>query len=101
MRLLVEFGFRHDSSLMGSDFTPYYARTGDHFDRTSPYRFGTNVDLVERPVSWILDDFPHFEHVVGDNAGLAPASRVEEVWRAANPLDTWIGSDAPQAQQAC
>ena len=42
---------------------------------------GPNVDLVELPVSWILDDFPYFEHVVGDNTGLAPASQVAEIWR--------------------
>lgn len=81
IKLLVEFGFRYDSSLMGSDFTPYYARVDDRFDQSLPYVFGPNVDLVELPVSWILDDFPHFEHVVGDNTGLAPASGVEQIWR--------------------
>ena len=36
VRLLVEFGFRYDSSLMGQDFTPYDARAEDRFDQVSP-----------------------------------------------------------------
>lgn len=79
--LLLEYGFRYDSSLMGGDFLPYYARQGDRFDAVSPYRFGRNVDLVELPVSWLLDDFPHFEHAE-DNPGLAAPSKVEEIWAA-------------------
>ena len=65
---------------MGDDFTPYYARTGDVFDRVSPYKFGPNIDLVELPVTWVLDDFPHFEFVDGDTYGLSAASKVEEIW---------------------
>ena len=78
--ILLDYGFRYDSSLMGADFTPYYARSGDRFDRVSPYVFGRNVDLVELPVTWLLDDFPHFEHT-DTNGGLSPASKVEEIWR--------------------
>lgn len=78
--ILLDYGFVYDSSLMGSDFTPYYARTGDSHDRVSAYRFGPNVDLVELPVTWLLDDFPHFEFVDRDTSGLSPASRVAEIW---------------------
>ena len=46
---------------MGSDFEPYWCRTGDVIDLDGPYQFGNTVDLVELPVSWVLDDFPHFE----------------------------------------
>lgn len=79
--ILLDYGFRYDSSLMGSDFMPYYARMGDKFDRQSPYEFGVNVDLVELPITWLLDDFPHFEFVDGDTYGLSAASKVEEIWR--------------------
>ena len=79
--ILLDYGFTYDSSLMGSDFTPYYARQGDSFDTVSAYRFGPNVDLVELPVTWLLDDYPHFEFVDKDTYGLSPASRVEEIWR--------------------
>ncbi len=28
-----------------------------------PFRYGEDTDLVEMPISWTLDDFPHFEFV--------------------------------------
>ena len=63
VELLLEHGFRYESSLMGNDFTPYWCRVGDVIQADGPYLFGPEVDLVEMPVSWILDDFPHFEYV--------------------------------------
>jgi peptidoglycan/xylan/chitin deacetylase (PgdA/CDA1 family) len=66
---------------MGGDFIPYYARIGDKYDDTSPCEFGVNVDLVELPITWLLDDFPHFEFVDGDTYGLSAASKVEEIWK--------------------
>ena len=56
--LLVEFGFRYESSLMAHDFRPYWCRLGDVPNAEGPYEFGQPVDLVEMPVSWVLDDFP-------------------------------------------
>ena len=82
--LLVEHGFRYESSLMGHDFQPYWCRTGDVIQPDGPYLFGRTVDLVELPVSWLLDDFPHFEYVRLQNRvspGLSAASKVEEIWR--------------------
>lgn len=82
--LLLKYGFRYESSLMGDDFTPYWCRTGDVIDPDGPYRFGSAVDLVEMPVSWLLDDFPHFEYLRLSNRlspGLSAASKVEEIWR--------------------
>ena len=61
--LLLEYGFVYDSSMMGNDFHPYWCRQGDRFDLESPYHFGEQVDLVEMPVTWGLDDFPAFEYV--------------------------------------
>lgn len=81
MHLLLDYGFSYDSSLMGSDFVPYYARVGDRFDSVSPYVFGRNVDVVELPVAWVMDDFPHFEFVDNDTQGLSAPSKVEEIWR--------------------
>ncbi len=81
--LLIEFGFRYESSLMADDFTPYWCRTGDVIQRDGPYLFGDEVDLVEMPVSWILDDFPHFEYLRSGQLvfpGLSAPSKVEEVW---------------------
>ncbi|NEY91731.1 polysaccharide deacetylase family protein [Tabrizicola oligotrophica] len=81
MEILLDYGFSYDSSLMGSDFVPYYARVGDRYDTVSPYVFGRNVDVVELPVAWVMDDFPHFEFVDNDTQGLSAPSKVEEIWR--------------------
>ena len=81
--LLLEYGFRYESSLMGRDFEPYWCRTGDVIDPDGPYQFGQPVDLVELPVSWVLDDFPHFEFYrseAGRNEGLSSPSKVKEIW---------------------
>jgi peptidoglycan/xylan/chitin deacetylase (PgdA/CDA1 family) len=60
-RLLSEYGFIYDSSMMANDFELYRCRTGDviHLDRAA--EFGPELDLVEVPVSWTLDDFPFLE----------------------------------------
>lgn len=84
IELLLEYGFRYESSLMGKDFEPYWCRVGDVIHQDGPYEFGPSVDLVELPVSWILDDFPHFEYYrvsSRSNPGLSAPSKVEEIWR--------------------
>ncbi len=86
IELLLEQGFQYESSLMGDDFTPYWCRVGDVIQDDGPYLFGNEVDLVEMPVSWILDDFPHFEYLalrsIGvSRSGLSAPSKVEEIWR--------------------
>jgi peptidoglycan/xylan/chitin deacetylase (PgdA/CDA1 family) len=82
--LLLEYGFEYESSLMGSDYAPYWCRVGDEFSTTEEYRWGRPVDLVEVPVAWHLDDFPPFEHVwLRSGAvlqGNAPPSSVGEIW---------------------
>lgn len=83
VELLVEHGFRYESSLMADDFTPHWCRVGDGAPPDGPYRFGERVDLVEMPVSWVLDDFPHFEFVKSGGSlypGLSAGSKVQEVW---------------------
>ncbi|MBV9970506.1 MAG: polysaccharide deacetylase [Xanthobacteraceae bacterium] len=59
--LLLAHGFVYDSSLMGGDYWPYRARRGDLAKLGEPYRFGEETTLIEMPISWSLDDFPHFE----------------------------------------
>jgi peptidoglycan-N-acetylglucosamine deacetylase len=61
--LLLAHGFRYDSSMMGHDDQPYRARTGDQIPLDAPARFGPTTRLIELPVSWTLDDFPHFEYL--------------------------------------
>jgi peptidoglycan/xylan/chitin deacetylase (PgdA/CDA1 family) len=61
--LLLAHGFVYDSSLMGADYWPYRPRRGDHVVLAEPYRNGEETNLIEMPISWSLDDYPHFEFV--------------------------------------
>ncbi|TCT07846.1 polysaccharide deacetylase family protein [Aquabacter spiritensis] len=61
--LLVKHGFKYESSLMGSDYVPYRARRDDVVKLGEPMILGPETDLVELPISWTLDDYPHFEFV--------------------------------------
>jgi peptidoglycan/xylan/chitin deacetylase (PgdA/CDA1 family) len=63
VELLLKHGFQYDSSMMGDDYTPYRVRQGDVIELEMPARFGTPTPLIEVPVSWALDDYPHFEFV--------------------------------------
>ena len=59
--LLLRHGFQYDSSLMGADYLPYRARRGDVAKLGEPFHFGEETAIIEMPISWSLDDFPHFE----------------------------------------
>lgn len=59
--LLVKHGFVYDSSLMADDYIPYRLRTGDVITLEQPAVFGPETRLLEMPISWTLDDYPHFE----------------------------------------
>lgn len=61
VELLLKHGFTYDSSMMGHDISPYQVRLGDETGLLEPMRFGADTELVEMPVSWSLDDHPHFE----------------------------------------
>ncbi len=83
LRLLLKYGFLYESSMMGHDHEPYRARTGDlvHADRAM--EFGQPSPLIEMPISWSLDDFPHFEFLrlpTSVTPGLMNASGVLENW---------------------
>ncbi len=80
VKLLLEYGFKYDSSLMGDDFNPYYVRRGDKYPLDAPLLFGKPVDLVELPVSWSLDDFPASEYIIGANTGLINPRDLEARW---------------------
>jgi peptidoglycan/xylan/chitin deacetylase (PgdA/CDA1 family) len=69
-RLLEEYGFEYDASLLGAD-RPHWVRDGDR-----------QTTLVEVPSAWELTDSGHFMMVpsAGMPGGKAP-SHVEEVWR--------------------
>jgi peptidoglycan-N-acetylglucosamine deacetylase len=81
--LLLRHGFQYDSSLMGADYLPYRARRGDIAMLGEPFRFGEETALIEMPISWSLDDFPHFEFMRTTTTilpGLKPARLVMQNW---------------------
>jgi len=92
--LLLAHGFVYDSSMMGHDWLPYYARRGDAVEAEAPMRFGQPSPLVEMPISWSLDDFPHFEYLV-DRTGVRPGLQ-----NAGGVLENWWGDYAYMAREA-
>ena len=81
--LLLAQGFEYDSSLMGGDYVPYRARVGDHVELGKPLGFGHESPLIEMPISWTMDDHPHFEFMRLPNSvmpGLQSPRTVLEGW---------------------
>ena len=83
--LLLEMGFEYESSMMGTDFSPYWCRVGDEWSATEEFRFGKPVDLVEVPVAWHLDDWPYFEYVA------TPKRTTMGLRNPNDPLTVWKG----------
>ena len=63
VELLLQHRFVYDSSMMGHDYCPYRVRRNDVITLEAPAVFGERTRLIEMPVSWSLDDYPHFEFV--------------------------------------
>ena len=83
VELLLKHGFLYDSSMMGHDYLPYRARNGDEVSLDEPFVFGPETELVELPISWTLDDYPHFEFLRTANTilpGLTNANDVLSNW---------------------
>ena len=81
--LLLAHGFVYNSSLMGADYRPYRARRGDRAELGKPFQFGEATALIEMPISWSLDDYPHFEFMrtaATVMPGLQSAHVVMENW---------------------
>ena len=64
---------------MGNDFFPYMIRpcTADMERGNS---FGEPSKIMELPVSWYLDDFPHSEFVM-TRTGMKAPSQYYEIWK--------------------
>lgn len=80
--IAAELGLAYDSSMMADDVHPYRIREGDVHDAQAGSRFGRPGPLVEVPVSWALDDWPHFEPGAKGVGPMSAASKVEEIWSA-------------------
>jgi peptidoglycan-N-acetylglucosamine deacetylase len=82
LELLEEHGFLYDSSLMADDFRPYRPRIGDRVSRDEPLVPGREARLWELPMSFELDDWPHFQFAFGPpyRQGLSAPGKVLEIW---------------------
>jgi len=83
VELFLKHGFLYDSSMMGNDHMPYRVRLGDVIELEKPAVFGRETRLIEMPVSWTLDDYPHFEFLRTKATilpGLMNANAVLENW---------------------
>ncbi len=72
-------GFRYDSSLMAGDAWPYRVRHRDRHTPADGTQWGHEGELLEVPVYWAMDDWPHFEPGAGRD-GLSAPSKVLEIW---------------------
>ncbi len=79
LELAGELGIRYDSSLMADDVRLHRVRRGDIHDRARS-AFGPVGSLVEVPISWALDDWPHFEPGGKGVGPMSAPSKVEEIW---------------------
>jgi len=82
--LMLKHGFTYDSSMMGDDYTPYYARQGDVIELEKPAVMGKASRLVEMPIHWSTDDSPHFEFV------RTATSIRQGLMKAGDVLDNWV-----------
>jgi len=84
IELLLAHGFMYDSSMMGHDYSPYRVRRGDVITLEQPAVFGKRTRLIEMPVSWSLDDYPHFEFLRTKDSILPGLQNANQV------LDNWV-----------
>jgi peptidoglycan/xylan/chitin deacetylase (PgdA/CDA1 family) len=81
--LLLEAGFTYDSSIIG-EFHPSWCRSADElFDDRPPNR-GHRLDLVELPLSFVMNDFSYFEFNYANPTlvGLSSPEHVFGIWCA-------------------
>jgi peptidoglycan/xylan/chitin deacetylase (PgdA/CDA1 family) len=79
LELVEAAGYGYDSSLMAGDAYPYLVRHGDRHTVADGTRWGRESALVEVPVYWAMDDWPHFEPGPSRD-GLSAPSKVLEIW---------------------
>ena len=84
VELLLKHGFAYDSSMMADDYLPYRVRQGDMIELEQPAGFGRATRLIELPVSWTLDDYPHFEFV------RTPTWILQGLMNAHGVLQNWV-----------
>ena len=93
VELLLARGIQYDGSLMEDDYHPYYLRVGDKWTKIDykkkasewmvPWKAGKEIDLVELPASWLLDDAPPtmFVKAFPNSHGWVTGRALEEIWK--------------------
>lgn len=84
VQLFLKQQFLYDSSMMGDDYTSYYARQGNVIHTDGPCVWGAPTSLIEMPISWTLDDYPHFEFLH------TPTTIMPGLMNAQDVLYNWI-----------
>ena len=89
VELMVDQGLLYDSSLMGHDHALYRCRTADAAG-VDGVAWGRETELVEIPVSWTLDDFPHLEFLRSGGGVLPGLKDPVEMFRSWGRDLTWM-----------
>ena len=63
IELLLKHGMRYDSSMMGDDYDCTTRARATRSSCSSPSCAAAETSLLEMPISWSLDDYPHFEYM--------------------------------------
>jgi peptidoglycan/xylan/chitin deacetylase (PgdA/CDA1 family) len=81
LAIVQELGFVYDSSLMDDDVRLHRVRLGDRHDAVAGVsQLGAPGRLIEVPISWGLDDWPHFEPGGSGVGPMSAPSKVLEIW---------------------
>lgn len=83
MAILQGREYIYDSSLMSTDYTPYRPALYEEVLEDGRVSKGPLSSMAEIPVSWSLDDYPHFEYSRLQGAiqpGLRSVTEVLENW---------------------
>lgn len=81
--ILVDEGFTYDSSIFG-EFEPFWCRGKDELHDDGPNVPGRQLDLVQLPLSFVMNDFNYFEFNYANPAlvGLCGPEHVYSIWTA-------------------
>ncbi len=91
--LLLEHGFKYGHTQAYHDFLPFYARVGESWTKVDyskpavqwmkPLIHGKEVDLVEIPTNWYIDDLPPLMFIkqAPNSGGWFNPRDIEEMWR--------------------
>lgn len=81
--VLLDEGFSYDSSVVG-EFGAWWCRSGDVVREDGPNLFGQEIDLVQLPLSFVMNDFNYFEFNYGNPqlVGLSSPEHVLSIWTA-------------------